>query len=127
MIVVRFELTKHNAYDLESPPFDQTRVYYQIITSCGIRTHNPQIRSLMLYPIEPVGPVGPLRPFWPLRPFRPDEQIQSYHISILTHFFPQPPPPPAPIEIRTRVSGFKVLSDNHYTIRAKTLCVFIIL
>ena len=24
----------------------------------------------------------------------------------------------APTEIRTRVSGFKVLSDNHYTIRA---------
>ena len=54
MIVVRFELTKHNAYDLESHPFDQTRVYYQIITSCGIRTHNPQIRSLMRYPIAPM-------------------------------------------------------------------------
>ena len=26
----------------------------------------------------------------------------------------------APTEIRTQVSGFKVLSDNHYTIRANT-------
>ena len=25
-----------------------------------------------------------------------------------------------PTEIRTRVSGFKVLSDNHYTMRPKT-------
>ena len=34
------------------------------------------------------------------------------------------PPAPALTEIRTRVSGFKVLSDNHYTIRAHTNILF---
>ena len=48
-----FEPSKRDASDLKSLPFDQTRERYHI-TPCGNRTHNPQIRSLMRYPIAPM-------------------------------------------------------------------------
>ena len=46
-----FEPSKRVASDLKSLPFDQTRERY-LITPCGTRTHNPQIRSLMRYPLR---------------------------------------------------------------------------
>ena len=46
-------------------------------------------------------------------------QTQSYPSSYCMYGSAPISYPPAPIEIRTRVSGFKVLSDNRYTIRAK--------
>ena len=56
---------------------------------------------------------------------KPHSNIYFQHLfppSISTiyfhHLFPHSPTSPAPIEIRTRVSGFKDLSDNHYTIGA---------
>ena len=53
-----FEPSKHIASDLESLPFDQTRETWQKITHGGIRTRNPQIRSLMRYPVAPHGQKG---------------------------------------------------------------------
>ena len=50
---VGFEPTKHNAVDLESTPFDRSGICANIHD--GIRTSNPQIRSLVRYPIAPHG------------------------------------------------------------------------
>ena len=63
MIAVGFEPTKHDARELESLPFDRSGtlpIYQRSIifgnsTLCGTRTHNPQIRSLMRYPVAPIG------------------------------------------------------------------------
>ena len=50
-----FEPSKHIASDLESLPFDQTRETWLKNIRDGIRTHNPQIRSLVRYPVAPHG------------------------------------------------------------------------
>ena len=62
MTTAGFDPAKRIALDLKSSPVDQTRerclVCFSTLeasTLSGTRTHNPQIRSLMRYPIAPIG------------------------------------------------------------------------
>ena len=53
-----FEPTKHMQAILSRSPLTAREHYLNpngFVTSCGTRTHNPQIRSLMRYPIAPIG------------------------------------------------------------------------
>ena len=55
---VGFEPTKHDAIELESIPFDQLGNLCLNYIHDGIRTRNPQIRSLVRYPVTPHGQKG---------------------------------------------------------------------
>ena len=52
VVAVGFEPTKHMQAILSRSPLTAREHY--LCTSCGIWTHNPQIRSLMRYPIAPM-------------------------------------------------------------------------
>ena len=54
MQAVRFELTKQNAQDLKSCPFDRsgTLAFYSIVIHVGTRTPNLKVRSLTRYPLR---------------------------------------------------------------------------
>ena len=61
MTAAGFDPAKRIAHDLKSGPFDLTREHCLVCfstleasTPSGTRTHNPQIRSLMRYPIAPM-------------------------------------------------------------------------
>ena len=78
MTAAGFDPAKRIAHDLKSGPFDLAREHCLVCfstleasTPSGTRTHNPQIRSLMRYPIAPLGRTEILFLLYPWRGLNP--------------------------------------------------------